>query len=324
MFVADTAGDMSAGHLYAVRWYQTSASNGATADLGWVPLGHATFDDVKAAIDSGITFSDIFETAEIDPNNPMVPRGFVSINTEAGNELLKVRPGMEKIASRLETRRYAAMMGASTEFRKEEGITYDPDHNKLYLAMSEVARGMEDFKKNGSDNPSYDTGGWNDIRVDEYIDGGAVYALDLGVSEEIGSEYVPVNMYGIVRSYMGNYDPNHVYARNKHAVSSISNPDNVTYIPGYNTLIIGEDTGSGHQNDFIWAFNVETEQLTRIQTTPYGSETTSPYWYPNINGFAYLMSVIQHPFGESDEDMLVDPAEAMGYTGYIGPFPAMD
>jgi hypothetical protein len=64
--------------------------------------------------------------------------------------------------------------------------------------------------------------------------------------------------------------------------------------------------------------------MVRIQTTPYGSETTSPYFYPNINGFGYLMSVVQHPYGESDEDKLTDPAAAMAYTGYIGPLPPMD
>lgn len=321
MFVADTAGDLSAGNLYAMRWFQTSASNGGTADLGWIPLGHATFDEVKTAIDSGITFSDMFEVAD----NPDDLRGdFTSINTEPGHEVLKVKPGMEKIASRLETRRYAALMGATTEFRKEEGITYDPDHNRLYIAISEAGRGMEDFKKGGKDNDAYDRGGWNDIRIDEYIAGGVVYALDIATDDAIGSDYVAQNMYGIVRAFRGNYDSDHVYAPNKDSVASISMPDNLTYLPGYNILIIGEDTGSGHQNDMIWAFNVETEQLTRIQTTPYGSETTSPYWYPNINGFGYLMSVIQHPYGESDQDKLADPADAMGYTGYIGPFPALE
>jgi hypothetical protein len=104
---------------------------------------------------------------------------------------------------------------------------------------------------------------------------------------------------------------------NKCAVEGIANPDNITYVPTYDTLIIGEDTGSGHQNDMVWAYNLTSRELTRIQTTPYGSETTSPYLYPNINGFAYLMSVIQHPYGESDGDKLEDPADARGYTGYF-------
>jgi hypothetical protein len=35
------------------------------------------------------------------------------------------------------------------------------------------------------------------------------------------------------------------------------------------------------------------------------------------------MSVVQHPYGESDFDKLEDPGDARGYTGYMGPFPAM-
>ncbi len=68
----------------------------------------------------------------------------------------------------------------------------------------------------------------------------------------------------------------------------MANPDNISFVPGYQTLIIGEDTGSGHQNDMIWSYDLKRKALTRIQTTPYGSETTSPYIYTNINGLGYL------------------------------------
>ncbi len=61
-------------------------------------------------------------------------------------------------------------------------------------------------------------------------------------------------------------------------------------------LMIGEDT-SEHQNDVIWAYDMETAALTRILTTPYGAETTSPYWYPNLGGYAYLTAAVQHPYG---------------------------
>lgn len=62
-------------------------------------------------------------------------------------------------------------------------------------------------------------------------------------------------------------------------------------------LIIGEDT-SEHQNDVIWSYDLNTKALTRIFTTPYGSETTSPYWYGDVNGHAYLTATVQHPYGE--------------------------
>jgi hypothetical protein len=35
------------------------------------------------------------------------------------------------------------------------------------------------------------------------------------------------------------------------------------------------------------------------------------------------MSVVQHPYGESDQDKLIPGSgDERGYTGYIGPFPA--
>lgn len=59
------------------------------------------------------------------------------------NECLKLKPGKEKAAAFLETRRYAALKGATTELNKEEGITYNPASRKLYIAMSDVSNGMK-------------------------------------------------------------------------------------------------------------------------------------------------------------------------------------
>ncbi len=321
MFVADKEGDLSSGTLYAMKWHQVSAEMGGRATLSWISLGHATDSEIKPFLDSKIGFNDIFEKAEpLEAGS--CPAGFTSINTTRGHECLKVKPGMEKAASRLETRRYAAIVGATTELRKEEGITYDPDTNRLYVAISAIEKGMEDRMKRGKPNDKYDKGGPNDIRVG-YNKCGAVYALDLGPYKGINSNYVGHNMYVLVRGTMVSYPEDSPYYGNKCDINGLANPDNITYLPGYKTLIIGEDTGSGHQNDMIWAFDTASGELTRIQTTPYGSETTSPYWYPDINGFGYLISVVQHPYGESDQDKLQNPRQKAAYTGYIGPFPSL-
>jgi secreted PhoX family phosphatase len=201
-----------------------------------------------------------------------------------------------------------------------EGITHNPDDSKLYIAMSAVQKGMATGDREA---PLTDY-----IRVAENKCG-VVYELDLAGSisdtdsNAIDSSYVATNMSGLVAGTPTTYDNSSVYAGNSCDVNGIANPDNITFLPGRDTLIIGEDTGSGHQNDLIWSYNLTRDELTRIQTTPYGSETTSPYFYPDINGWAYLMSVVQHPYGESDQDQLSDSADARAYTGYVGPFPAM-
>ncbi|WOE69395.1 PhoX family protein [Hydrogenimonas thermophila] len=255
----------------------------------------------------------IFETADANEDGSC-PTGFTSINTTTGHECLKVKSGKEKEAAFLESRRYAAMLGATSEFRKMEGITYDADSKRLYMSISQIAKGMEDNKKYGEPNDSYDKGGRNDIRL-EYNDCGAVYALDIE-SNSI-SEYAVKNMYGIVAGIPKEYDENSSYANNSCDINGIASPDNLSYITNENILLIGEDT-SGHQNDLIWAFNTKTGKLQdRIASTPYGSETTSVYWQPNINGFSYINFVTQHPFGESDEDKILNPDDVQSYVGYI-------
>ncbi|MFA3790895.1 PhoX family phosphatase [Aliiglaciecola sp. SL4] len=313
MFVADTAGDLSAGTLYSAKWNQTSAENGGAADLSWVNLGHATDSEIGdyvhgSSTEVALSFTDIFD---VDTEN------CTTISANGKTECLELRAGMEKAASRMETRRYAALMGATTEFRKEEGVTFAPDRNKVYVAMSQVGKGMSD--------------GEGDIQLSQN-NCGTVYELNVATDamndtdgNAISSSSVVKDMTALVSGRpVSVEDPQAAgfEGNNSCHINGIANPDNVTYMAGHNQLIIGEDTGSGHQNDAIWSYDLDAGSLTRIQTTPYGSETTSPYWYPNINGWAYLMSVVQHPYGESDGDKDTGTGEGRAYTGYVGPFPA--
>lgn len=316
-YEADVAGDLTSGELFVAKWTQTSPwtndserrypLNGGAGNINWIKLGHASDMEIQAIIKSGITFNDIFEQDVV---------GCTEINNRDAklghSECLKLKPGQEKAAAFLETSRYAGIVGGSVEFEKMEGITLNPDSNTMYLAISRVRKAMSD--------------GEGDISV-PYNYCGSVYALDLD------NNYVATKMYGLVNGIPrlislgaaadNPYPEDGPYAANQCDLNAISEPDNLTFIANYNTLIIAEDTGR-HQNDMLWSYALDSAALTRIMTTPPGSESTSPYFYPNIGGYAYLMSVIQHPFGESDTDMLLDDEEALGYTGYIGPFPAMD
>jgi secreted PhoX family phosphatase len=307
MFVADTAQDLSAGTLYAMRAYQTSTRGGPifTADIEWISLGHATDAEVRAFIHpttgSRTTFADIFETeAPTVPDGNCPTAGFKPVrgaNSET-LECLKLKPGMELQASRLETRRYAGYLGATTELNKSEGLTYDPDSHTVYVALTEIAKGM-----------TTQLGGDDHISV---------------ATNACGGVFAPLNWAPIVMGVPVNYPAGSQYTGNTCSINGLASPDNVTYLPGYNTLIIGEDT-SGHQNDAIWSFNTVTKKLERIMTTPYGSETTSPYWYPDLGGHGYLLGVVQHPYGETDSGKISDP-EATGrdsYVGVFGPFPPL-
>lgn len=309
MFVADQKADLRAGNLFAAHWAQTSDAGGGAATLDWIDLGHADDATIRAAIEGGTRFSDIFETAEIT-DGATCPAGFLSSNAEDRAECLKVKPGMEVVASRLETRRYASMLGATTEFRKMEGTAYNPDKNLLYVAMSEVIRGMTDA------DPKSDPGGRNDVRLPKNPCG-TVFQLTLG------ADYRATAATGLISGLPIDYPADSLFVGNTCDVEGIANPDNLTYIPGHDTLIIAEDSNTGHRNDVIWSMNLASGELTRILSTPYGAEATSVDWYPDVNGHAYLMAVVQHPYGETDKDLLRDPADARAYVGYIGPFPAV-
>ena len=336
MFIAAAEGNLSAGTLYAARWFQTSPAGqgGARADIYWIQLGPSATDaEVQALIDNHTKFSDIFDWAAMDSDGTCTTAGagFKPINSDSGGqECLKLKTGMELAASRLESRRYAAYVGATTEFRKNEGITYNPEGHRLYVAYSELNNGTTD------NHPSRDKGGPNHVKLAENPCG-AVMEFVIGPDATIGSDYVASSVSALLEgTWLANpaspnpYPPDNPYTgKNTCAVSNISNPDNLSYLPGYDTLLIGEDSGVEHQNDAVWAYNLVTRELTRILTTPYGAESTGVFWYPDLNGHAYIKTQVQHPYGESDIDKLdMDPATAaeqrQSYTGYIGPLPSLN
>ncbi|HYP89979.1 MAG TPA: alkaline phosphatase PhoX, partial [Polyangiaceae bacterium] len=345
MFVATTPGDLSSGKLYAARWYQTSPNGAAhgTADIGWIQLGPSATDaEVKALIDANTKFSDIFEseTPNADGTCPGAASGFksniVDVSYSVKTECLKLKPGMELAASRLESRRYAGYVGATTEFRKNEGISFNPEGSRLYVAYSELNNGVLD----NDQTSKRDLGGPNHMRLAQNNCGG-VFEFPVSPDSTIGSDYVVHGASSLIEGiWLANpaapnrYPDDSPYGKsasgtagtdkNLCSINGIANPDNISYLPGYDTLLIGEDSGTEHQNDAVWAFNVVSKELTRIVTTPYGSETTGVYYYPNLNGHAYIKVQVQHPFGESDSDQApVDSADRQSYVGYVGPLPAM-
>lgn len=341
MFVSDTPGDLESGTLYGMQWNQTSpdGAGDATADIVWIPMEHASSSEIDAALDAGVVFSDLFEAVSPIPAEGCAA-DFRPVNTETGQECLRLQKGaseaesarIRRLASRLESRRYAAYVGATTELRKEEGLAFDPDSFTLFLSISEQELGME------AGEPRWDAGGPDHVRVAKNHCG-VVYALDLAPDRVIGSEYVAQNLRALLEgvphytdasgSKVSKYAADGPYAGNLCSVNGIANPDNMAFIRGYDTLIIGEDSFDGHRNDFVWAYDLVTRKLTRIESAPYGAETTSVYFYPNINGFSYLKSVVQHPYREgSDTGEIDSDPDGIGamraYDGYIGPLPALD
>ena len=59
----------------------------------------------------------------------------------------------------------------------------------------------------------------------------------------------------------------------------VANPDNLKFSEKMRTLFIGEDSGT-HVNNFVWAYNVDTRQLSRLMSMPSGAGD----WLPKLHG----------------------------------------
>ena len=278
LFVADKPRDLSSGTLYVAKWNQRTKEDGGSADLSWIKLGHATSDEIKELADR-LKATDIVDVKTEDPKDS----SYRQIVYGGKPNWVKFADGQERAAAFLETHRYAAFKGGSMGFTKMEGTSVNIRDRIAYSAISYIKKEM----KNGSGGISVD--GPN---------AGAIYAHTLrgGQVDDTGapidSEWVPVHM-AAVPELVGEDLKEPDALGNLASPGKISNPDNIKFSEKLRTLFIGEDSG-GHVNNFLWAFNVDTKQLSRILSTPAGAESTGLHAVDDLNGFTYVMSNFQH------------------------------
>ena len=232
-FVADQAGDLSSGTLYAAKVTQDLGSRNAAIagfDIEWIKLG----SNSDAAIESVIRNFDQISTADFAPGKT----SYIS-DDEILNWAFKVQdPSQQQLLSEreraipfLESRKAAKALGATAEFRKMEGVNInyqgasDGSVPYMYMAMSEISEGM-------SDNSG-------DIQL-ETLKCGVVYRMKLA------SDYNVSRMEPAVAG--GRYDATAV--PNRCELQAISNPDNLIVLDN-GAVIIGEDT-SNHENNALW------------------------------------------------------------------------
>ncbi|MEK9630098.1 MAG: alkaline phosphatase PhoX [Nitrospinota bacterium] len=358
MFVADRPRDLSSGTLYAAKWNQTSAKNGGRADLQWIRLGHGDEKKIRKWIDKRITFSDIFDWQEssfynvssdykpiyvfqgfntkpeypkkeakehlfgkIDEKRKSALKPFKVDELDKQLQYLKVKPGMEEAATFLETRRYAGLRGATTEFTKLEGQALNVADRKLYTVSSKVKRGAVEGK-NGSRPQDHIKlkGKKGDLAC------GVIYESDLkekAVDHEgrpIASTWVAVNMKALLSGRKGE--------KKKCDPDTIGNPDNIVYSEKLRHLLIAEDSSGRHPRDFLWAYSIDTKKLSRILVAPKFSEISGLHVAEDVNGFWYLFASLQKDpnleflyFGEPRDKInnLIKNGYMRGISGYLGP-----
>ena len=328
MFTPDKANDLSAGTLYAMKVTQTSTKSvgGGMFDVEWVSLGHANDTEIKTLAttkqdyDSNsspryIQFTDMFEigtkTAGASGDYDFTcASGFKATVVSGGAMCLKLKanipgkiPDMAKAASRFETRIYAAYAGASSQWRKLEGITWSKNRKEMYFAVSAAEGSMEHKLAGVGDHSDGDHIGIEQNKC------GCVYRAPLDANNRIKS--ISPLICGVYKHFNSADKLKHTSSKDTCDIHNIANPDNVAFMNGHDILLIGEDT-SLHKNNAVWAYHMETHALTRINTVVQDAETTGVWYAENINGWSYIMNQVQHP----------DPASTYGgagTVGYLGP-----
>lgn len=225
-FVADTAGDLSAGTLFAAKMTQTAPAGAEAAttafDIEWVELGHGTNDEIAAWVREydGITLADHVA-------------GKTNYITDEDVAAWAAGKAADDRVVFLESRKAAAAMGATAEFNKMEGVNInlagaaDGTVPFMYMAMSDVSKSMSDGE------------GHIDVAENKC---GVVYQMKLDEAFNVAKMVPVVAGYGYNKDNKPNACP----------VDSISNPDNVL-VRANGQVVIGEDT-SNHENNTMWVW----------------------------------------------------------------------
>lgn len=223
-FVADTAGDLSAGTLYAAKVTQDAGvtdSAEAGFDISWIELGSSNNADIETFIRS---FDGIDESDYVD--------GQTNYVDDADIAAYAAGTGDVEIAF-VETLRAAEAKGATTEFNKMEGININYEGAKdgrvpfMYVAMAEVRGSMADNV--------------GDIQVSENRCG-IVYRFPLEADYNV-SRMEPVVIGG---AYDG------ASTTDRCDSNRIAQPDNVLVLDD-GSVLIGEDS-SNHKNNMMWLY----------------------------------------------------------------------
>ncbi len=224
-FVADTAGDLSAGTLYAAKVTQDATLDHTKAgfDIEWIELAHATNTEIEAWVNE---YDGIDEEDYVEGETSYISDTEVTswANGTAADDRVAF----------LETLRAAEAKGATVEFNKMEGINinYDGVINGtvpfMYVGIAEAVGAMSD--------------GEGDIQIDGNPCG-IVYRLNLDI------QYNASRMEPVV--FGGAYDG--TSTADKCSVDSIAQPDNIEVLDD-GRVLIGEDS-SNHLNNMMWIYN---------------------------------------------------------------------
>ncbi|KXS53643.1 MAG: cell surface protein [Marinobacter sp. T13-3] len=241
-FVADNAGDLTSGTLYAAKATQDNTDDPAVAgfDIDWIELASGDNAIIESWISDydGIGQSDYSDgstsyISDAEINN--WAEGKLNQDLDGDGAIEDDSFGDERVAF-LESRKAAAALGATAEFRKMEGVNINFEGAQdgtvpfAYMAMANFNKTMGDDQ--------------GDIQLDATnSDCGVVYRMPL--TEGFDIRRMAPAIVG------GPYDESVV--PNSCSADNISEPDNLLVLRD-GRVLIGEDTGE-HENNMLWLFD---------------------------------------------------------------------
>lgn len=248
-FIANTAGDLSAGTLYAAHVSQDEGRDAASTgfDVDWIELGSSSSAEVQTWIDQydGITTADfvagessyisdaeINDWAEARLNDDL--NGDGTIGTAADDRV-----------AFLESRKAAAALGASDEWNKMEGVAFNPKvPDTLYLAMSSIDNGMTDGKDD------------IDLTLNSC---GIVYRMTMNTSWNVNR--IDPAIVG------GPYTASDDY---ECSIDNLAGPDNLLVLDD-GRVLVGEDTRR-HEYNMVWLWQDVASPAANVEHITVGVE----------------------------------------------------
>ena len=232
-FIADTAGDLESGTLFAAKVNQDSGTDPATTgfDVEWVELASSSDDEIEAWIDEydGITTSDFVSGQNSYISDQEINDWAESVLNEDLDGDGEIGTAVDDRVAFLESRKAAGAIGATDEWNKMEGVVFNPEApGYVYLAMTDIRYDMTDSQ--------------GDIRLTQNRCG-IVYRMPVEDNWDV-NRIEPVIAGGAYSS--GSCDPNR-----------IAGPDNLAVLDD-GRVLVAEDT-SKHDNNMLWLWEPPVE-----------------------------------------------------------------
>ena len=258
---------------------------GTIFDIEWVQLGVGDAATLTPYVDHSSTtkFSDLLSAK--DAIGGSCPKGYKEAKVGERIECLQIKNA--DLAGLLEPERTGALKGATMDIFRFSQIATRLDADSFYIGVVDITSG------------------------------------NIGMSKGKGTTFIEKNICGCVFKVVMDKDYNAV---SMEAVScgdqidaedgkglqcsteNIANPRALSYAHQFDQILVGEDSPY-HQNNFVWAIDVETKRHVRIFHASRRGRITSLNWYQDvIGGNNYIGLTIR------------DPYDLLGWMSYFGSF----